>query len=72
MIGDEQLPDDCDWSDQSKGFGGMSSEEAATVALGEQATSQRSLYLRRLETLQKDDPLLPSGLLGPVTVNRED
>jgi hypothetical protein len=66
MIGDEQLPDDCEWSGtRGIGFGVGLRKLPAWLTENKPRTSGRYTFCF-LKHWAKDDPLLPSGLLGPV------
>ena len=62
MIGDEQLPDDCHW---------LNSETLAEwpewFTSGKPRPSGRYTFTT-CKHYRKDSPLVPSGLLGPVTL----
>jgi hypothetical protein len=71
MIGDEQLPDDCDWSGKPGiGFGVSLKKLPAWLQEKKPRTSGRYTFCF-MKHWQKDDPLLPSGLLGPVRLMAE-
>ena len=62
LIGDEQYPDDCEWT-----------EKALTrwpdwLVKGTPRPSADRVTFTTWKHWTDDDPLLPSGLLGPVTL----
>ena len=59
LIGDEQLPPDCDWR------GGNLAKIPTWVERGERSPTGRHTFTT-WRHWKKDEPLLPSGLLGPV------
>jgi len=65
LIGDEQLPPDCEWTD-----GGSLKRWPQWLLEGKPSPTGR-LTFTTWHLWKKDDPLLPSGLLGPVTINAE-
>jgi hypothetical protein len=68
MIGDEQLPDDCDW--QASGHGGKELKRfPAWFTENKPRTSGRYTF-SSWKHFTKDDKLFPSGLLGPVSVQQ--
>lgn len=66
LIGDEQFPDDCS-SDGKWTSGGIPSWPQWLLQ-GQPRPEPRRLTLAALKHWTKDDRLLPSGLLGPVTI----
>jgi hypothetical protein len=65
LIGDEQLPDDCQWS--PNGYGAALLEWPKWLLEDKPSpTGRQTFATAKLWT--KDSPLLPSGLLGPVTL----
>ena len=67
LIGDEQLPDDCQWGPPSGRGGNMLKEWPRWLVEGKPRTSGR-LTFSTWKHWFKDSELLPSGLLGPVQV----
>ena len=63
MIGDEMLPEDCKWTD---GDWRLIKEWPRWLS-GKSRTSKRKTFATIMQW-QKDDQLLPSGLLGPVQI----
>jgi hypothetical protein len=67
MIGDEQLPEDCDWGGGAwnllKGYPEWFVNKILRASGRKTFSTVKQWY--------KDDPLMPSGLLGPVTVQAE-
>jgi hypothetical protein len=61
MIGDEQFPDDVTWMDN----GMYPAAWPDWLTRGTKRASPRITFSTR-RTFNKGDPLLPSGLLGPV------
>jgi hypothetical protein len=62
MIGDEQLPDDCHWLDSE-----TLAEWPDWFKSGKPRPSGRYTFTS-CKHYTKDTPLVPSGLLGPVTL----
>lgn len=65
LIGDEQLPDDCQWSKQR--WGEVLSKFPDWLLQNKPRPSER-LTFTTWKHWRKDDPLLDSGLLGPVRI----
>jgi len=65
LIGDEQLPPDCEWTD-----GGSLKRWPQWLLNGKPSPTGR-LTFTTWHHWKKDDKPLPSGLLGPVTINAE-
>lgn len=65
LIGDEQLPDDCRWGREGQGGSQPLAEWPQWLLKGQPRTSGRQTFAT-WKHWQKDDSLLPSGLLGPV------
>jgi hypothetical protein len=66
LVGDEQLPDDCDWHKHNLG-GQMLYKWPDWLAKGTPRSSGRIAF-SSYKFWFKNDPLLKSGLLGPVTL----
>jgi hypothetical protein len=66
IIGDEQLPDDCEWS--MTGFGTASLKAWPDWLFGKKPRTSGRYTFASWKHWTKDAPLLPSGLLGPVTI----
>ena len=66
LIGDEQYPDDC--SLDGKWTSGGIRAWPEWLLRGQPRPEPRRLTFAALKHWSKDDRLLPSGLLGPVTV----
>jgi len=66
LIGDERLPPDCEY-----GEGGNLARWPEWLLRGEPRPSQGRITFTTWKHYTKDSPLLPSGLLGPVTVRTE-
>jgi hypothetical protein len=62
LIGDEQLPDDCEWTE-----GGAIKAWPQWLLEGKPRPGPR-LTFTTWRHYTKDSPLLPSGLIGPVTL----
>jgi hypothetical protein len=70
LIGDEQLPDDCQW----RGEGGSGSQallEWPKWLLEGKPSPTGRITFSTWKHWTKNDPLLESGLLGPVTLRTE-
>ena len=64
LIGDEQAPDDCKWTE-----GGSIAEWPSWLLEGKpRPTDGGRFAFATWKHYQKDSPLLESGLLGPVTL----
>jgi len=63
LIGDEQLPDDCEWLP-----GGALKAWPAWLVEGKPRPATGRITFTTWKHYTKDSPLLESGLLGPVTV----
>jgi hypothetical protein len=63
LIGDEQLAPDCEY-----GEGGNLARWPEWLVQGEPRPSQGRLTFTTWKHYARDSPLLPSGLLGPVTI----
>jgi hypothetical protein len=66
LIGDEQFPADCDY-----GRGGNLSRWPEWLLQNQARPSQERLTFTTWKHFSKNDPLLPSGLLGPVQILRD-
>lgn len=66
LIGDEQLPADCEYH-----AGGNLARWPEWLLKNEPRPSQRRCTFSTWKYFSKDSPLLPSGLLGPVTLQAE-
>lgn len=62
LIGDEQLPPDCDWR------GGSTFKEWPQWLLDDKPSPTGHITFTTWRHWNKDDPLKPSGLLGPVVL----
>jgi hypothetical protein len=65
LIGDEQLPDDCKWNTNPYGAGRVLAEYPQWLLDGKPSPTGRITFTT-WRHYKKDDPLLPSGLIGPV------
>jgi hypothetical protein len=70
MIGDAGLPDDMEWQNSGKG-GTLAATWPEWLVKGLPRPSGRIAFCTRGNVYGKNDPLLPSGLLGPVRVCSE-
>lgn len=76
MIGDEQLPDDMEWSEPIRYsyapgnpvIGRQMKSVPEWLAKGLPRPQQGRKAVVSFKFFEKDEPLLPSGLLGPVTI----
>jgi hypothetical protein len=66
LIGDEQFPDDCTENGQWKS--GVIPDWPEWLKKGEPRTEPRRLAFCTWKHWRREDPLLPSGLIGPVTM----
>ena len=66
IIGDEQLPEDCEWT--MTGFGTASLKAWPDWLLGKKPRTSGRYTFASWKHWTKDAPLLSSGLLGPVTI----
>lgn len=67
MIGDAALPDDIEWQPAGKGTS-LPKVWPEWLVQGKPRPSGRIAFCTRKDVYSKDDPLLPSGLIGPVRV----
>jgi hypothetical protein len=67
MIGDAALPDDVEWQGAAKGSA-LPARWPDWLVQGQPRPSGRIAFCTRKDVYAKDDPLLPSGLLGPVRI----
>jgi hypothetical protein len=65
MIGDAALPDDIPWQRAATGSA-LPARWPDWLLQGQPRPSGRIAFCTRKDVYAKDDPLLPSGLLGPV------
>lgn len=72
LIGDEQEPPDCLWSPGFMGHGGYLTEFPDWFLQHATRPSPRRLTFTTWNYFTKDSPLVPSGLLGPVRLVREE
>jgi len=67
LIGDEQLPDDCEWiTPQDQGYGALKAWPKWFTDKTPRTSGRRTFATWKHYV--KDSPLLESGLLGPVTL----
>ncbi len=69
LIGDEQLAPDCEWKSLPWAFG-KALKQWPEWLLKQQASPTGRIAFASWQLWTKDDPLLPSGLLGPVVLRR--
>jgi hypothetical protein len=69
LIGDEQQPADCEYGKGAFGFGGPLKTFPDWFLKGEPRPSAGRFTFTTWNYFTKDSPLIPSGLLGPVTLN---
>lgn len=77
LIGDEQYEDDTEWSDKlfydyapgKPAIGRFMKRVPDWLANGQPRPSKHRKTVVSFKFLEKDSPLLPSGLLGPVTID---
>ncbi len=67
MIGDAALPDDIEWQSAGKGSS-LPARWPDWLVQGKPRPSGRIAFCTRKDVYNQNEPLLPSGLLGPVTV----
>jgi hypothetical protein len=65
MIGDAALPDDVPWN-RERPKGAYPLKWPDWLVKGTARPSGRITFCTRKDVYAKDDPLLPSGLIGPV------
>jgi len=70
MIGDDALPDDVPWNRQ-RPRGAYPAKWPDWLVNGTPRPSGRIAFCTRKDVYKSTDPLLPSGLIGPVTLNTE-
>jgi hypothetical protein len=63
LIGDEQLPDDCQWEEK-----GQLAKWPEWLTSGKERPSKSRLTFTTWKHWKKEDALQPSGLIGPVTL----
>jgi hypothetical protein len=77
LIGDDQLPDDCEWIPPSAPGNPTPRNYGAVLArwpqwlLAHQPSPTGRLTFTTWKHWTKDDPLMESGLLGPVLIGAE-
>jgi alpha-L-rhamnosidase len=67
LIGDEQYPEDFEWTDRNQGLRAMTGLPEWLVKGLPRPVKERKTFLPWYY-FNKDSPLSPSGLLGPVTI----
>jgi len=68
MIGDAELPDDVEWNTGGRRAGGYPASWPQWLVEGQPRPSGRIAFCTRKDVYKQGDPLLPSGLIGPVTL----
>ena len=68
QIGDEQQPADCEFGKGDRGYGGPLREFPDWLVKGRPRPSSGRFTFATWNYFNRDSPLLPSGLLGPVTI----
>ena len=71
LIGDEQEPADCEWGQGHMGNGGPLKEFPEWFVKGQPRPSKGRFTFTTWNYFTKDSPLVPSGLLGPVTLSAQ-
>jgi hypothetical protein len=71
LIGDEHEPADCEWNKGDFGFGGPLKALPDWFIKGQPRPSPGRYTFTTWNYFTKDSPLVPSGLLGPVTLHVE-
>jgi hypothetical protein len=74
LIGDEQEPDDCEWLPSQYMYNsGKYLKEFPDWFLNKQPRPSKGRYcFTTWNYFDKNSPLIPSGLLGPVTITKEE
>ncbi len=68
LIGDEQYPDDCQWTKDPRGD--FLAAWPDWLLNGQPRPSSHRVAFTTRKQWHKDDPLLESGLIGPVTLRQ--
>jgi alpha-L-rhamnosidase len=68
LTGDEQYPEDFEWTDRNQGLRAMTGLPDWIVKGRPRPVKERKAFVPWYY-FSKDSPLSPSGLLGPVTIN---
>jgi hypothetical protein len=71
LIGDEHEPADCEWNKGDFGFGGPLKALPDWFIKGQPRPSPGRYTFTTWNYFTKDSALVPSGLLGPVTLHVE-
>jgi hypothetical protein len=71
LIGDEQHPEDFEWTDKNQGLRAMKGLPEWLVK-GEPRPAKERKALVPWYYFSKNSPLTPAGLLGPVTIIYQD
>ncbi|MFM8983256.1 MAG: glycosylhydrolase-like jelly roll fold domain-containing protein, partial [Spartobacteria bacterium] len=69
LIGDEQEPPDCEWLPGHMGNGGYLKRFPDWFVKNEPRPSKGRFCFTTWNYFTKNSPLIPSGLLGPVTIS---
>ncbi|MDR1887010.1 MAG: hypothetical protein LBQ70_03760 [Prevotellaceae bacterium] len=71
LIGDEQYPEDFEWTDKNQGLRAMKSLPEWFVKNQPRPVQERKTFIPWYY-FNKDSPLYPAGLLGPVKLLKQD
>ncbi|MDR3247056.1 MAG: hypothetical protein LBT50_11585, partial [Prevotellaceae bacterium] len=71
LIGDEQYPEDFEWTDKNQGLRAMKSLPEWFVKGEQRPVKERKTFVPWY-FYKKDSKLLPAGLIGPVTIIKQD
>lgn len=71
LIGDEQYPEDFEWTDKNQGLRAMTGLPEWFVKGEPRPVKERKAFIPWFY-FNKDSPLLPAGLLGPVVIYYQD
>ncbi len=72
LIGDEQEPPDCEWIPGERGNGGSLKEFPDWFLKKQPRPSKGRFTFTTWNYFTKDSPLIPSGMVGPVQLMRQD
>ena len=68
LIGDEKYPDDCTWKKHPRRKGFYLAEFPDWFVQGKERPSEERKTFAAWKFYKEDDPLLTSGLIGPVRI----
>ncbi|MDR2285993.1 MAG: hypothetical protein LBE04_00735 [Prevotellaceae bacterium] len=71
LIGDEQYPEDFEWTDKNQGLRAMTGLPEWFVKNEQRPVKERKTFIPWYY-YNKDSPLQPAGLIGPVTLRRQE